>query len=273
MKELNLQEIQQASLHVLDEIDRICKEQGLTYYLAFGTLIGAMRHKGFIPWDDDVDIMMPRESYDRLAEYFETHDTGKLRLCNRKNTDYYVYSIFRICDMNYKFENFAEHEVGYDGGAFIDVYPLDHCGDTVEHGTRIYRKIDIMNQFYISYVKPYAKTKWYRKPLKYMAWLQIKLFKGDKKYRYRIDDKIREIIDRNFKDTDKYIGVVSWDTTFAYWPAEYFDETMLVEFEGRQFMAPARADEVLTHYYGDYMQLPPVEARKPQHSYRLYVRE
>ena len=116
MRELKLEEIQQASLAILDEIDRICAKQHLTYYLAYGTLIGAVRHHGFIPWDDDLDIMMPRADYEKLRRYFKKKYEGKLKLCTRADTDRYIYGIYRVVDPSYVFENTNEYELGYDGG-------------------------------------------------------------------------------------------------------------------------------------------------------------
>ena len=79
-------EVQQIALGILKEIDRICKEQGLKYTLAYGTLIGTIRHGGFIPWDDDIDIMMPRPDFEKLIEYYNSNETGPYRLMNLNNT-------------------------------------------------------------------------------------------------------------------------------------------------------------------------------------------
>ena len=273
MRELGLEEIQRASLAILEEIDRICAKQHLTYWLAYGTLIGAVRHHGFIPWDDDLDIMMPRADYEKLRRYFQKKYQGGLKLCTRADTDRYIYGIYRVVDPTYVFENTNEYELGYEGGAFIDIYPVDDFGNDEATAARVFRRVNAMNQVYGSWMKPYAKTKLWRKPAKYLAWLYVKLFKGGERYRYRIDREIRGIIEKEFSPADRYVGVVAWDDRVVMYPRELFAETVRLDFEGRQFAAPAGWDQVLTIYYGDYMALPPEEDRHPQHDYRLYARD
>lgn len=93
MRELTLREIQMTSLNVLIEVDQICKDLGLRYFLMYGTLIGAIRHKGFIPWDDDLDIGMPRKDFDQLVLFFDSEYSGALRMCTRANSEEYLYGI------------------------------------------------------------------------------------------------------------------------------------------------------------------------------------
>ena len=277
MRELKLEEIQQASLAILDEIDRICAKQHLTYYLAYGTLIGAVRHHGFIPWDDDLDIMMPRADYEKLRRYFKKKYEGKLKLCTRADTDRYIYGIYRVVDPSYVFENTNEYELGYDGGAFIDIYPLDAFGgegpEEEKRAAKVFRKINAMNQVYGSWMKPGAKTKIWRKPVKYLCWLYVKLFKGGKKYCRRIDRDFRDIIEEEFSPDDAYVGVVAWDDRVVRYRREWFEETARLPFAGREFSVPADWDDVLKTYYGDYMALPPEKDRHPQHDYRLYAKD
>ena len=101
--ELSLQEIQKGSLEILRIVAKICDKQGLIYYLAYGTLIGAIRHKGFIPWDDDIDIWMPRNDYKKFIEYFIKHkdELKPYELFSVYNNVDYPYEISRISDNRY----------------------------------------------------------------------------------------------------------------------------------------------------------------------------
>ena len=140
MKELTLREIQLGELGVLKKLKEICEDQGLRYFLFFGTLLGAIRHKGFIPWDDDVDVGMPREDYEKLLGYFRENSDALLpfRLMHFSTNENYIYPIARICDTRYQVDYSETKEYGL--GLFIDIYPFDGWGDTEEDGERIYRQ-------------------------------------------------------------------------------------------------------------------------------------
>ena len=124
-KELSLEECKHVSLQVLIKFDQICKVKGLRYYLMYGTLIGAIRHNGFIPWDDDIDVMMPRQDFDQFIKYCADHseELWPLKLHTRANTAKYSYGIPRFSDMTYRYNNLDATGEELDIGAFIDVYP------------------------------------------------------------------------------------------------------------------------------------------------------
>ncbi len=103
MRKLTLNEIQAVELENLKIIDRICQEQGLTYYLAYGTLLGAVRHQDFIPWDDDTDIWMPRRDYEAFIAYCEHALPTPYRIVNRENTPGYPYGLARFSNQDYEF--------------------------------------------------------------------------------------------------------------------------------------------------------------------------
>ena len=117
---LTMKDTQQIALEILHTVAQICEEQKLRYYLVYGTLIGAVRHHGFIPWDDDVDIMMPRPDHDRLMEYLDDHigEYPHLQVFNRKTCPEYPYMITRISDDRYEIR--MENEKPFGMGIFID---------------------------------------------------------------------------------------------------------------------------------------------------------
>lgn len=125
MIELSLREVQKISLNILKIVDDICRQEGLTYCLFYGTLIGAIRHNGFIPWDDDIDIAMPRNDYDKLKQYFIKHKDNLMPYVyfDPDTNENYPYMLARICDIRFKIE--TENEYEYEMGCFIDIYPMD----------------------------------------------------------------------------------------------------------------------------------------------------
>ena len=129
-RELSIKETQAISLEILHTVAEICESQNLRYVLVYGTLIGAIRHHGYIPWDDDVDIMMPRPDYDELIKYMKEHiqEYNHLEIFNHDVCDKYPYMITRISDNRYEIEMVNEKPFGM--GVFIDIYPYDGLGMT-----------------------------------------------------------------------------------------------------------------------------------------------
>ena len=142
MKELTTREMQEVSLEILHTIASICEKQHFRYALIYGTLIGAVRHKGYIPWDDDVDIMMPRPDYDRLLHYLKENiaDYPHLKVFNREECLEYPYMITRISDQRYRIK--MENEKSFGLGVFIDIYPYDGLGDTKQEAVALGMKGD-----------------------------------------------------------------------------------------------------------------------------------
>ena len=104
MEELTLRQMQEGALNILKKLDGICREQGLRYFLFYGTLIGAIRHKGFIPWDDDLDVAMPRPDFDKLVAYCRRHrqELQPMQLMTVDDNPQYVYPIARFSDTRYR---------------------------------------------------------------------------------------------------------------------------------------------------------------------------
>lgn len=135
MRKIEIEELRKILLELMDEIHAFCEKHGLKYYLSGGTLIGAIRHKGFIPWDDDIDIHMPRPDYEKFLELFPKESENVL-LENRLN-DKYRYTYAKVCKKN---TLVVEHAMdgGVDEGVFIDVFPLDALGNTEEEAKNLW---------------------------------------------------------------------------------------------------------------------------------------
>lgn len=271
MEPLSMQEIQAVSLNILKKIHEICEQEHLRYVLAFGTLIGAVRHKGYIPWDDDVDIMMPRPDYERLMAYFEEHkeDMAPYMPMNMTNTPDYPHMITRICDTDYRIVVEDEKKCGL--GVFVDVYVYDGCGKTLEEGHDIMRKtmrypslIFLSTRSYLHIGNTVSKFRMLVKPF---AYFYTKVM--GTKYFVR---KLMRMVDKTNFDNCEYCACLEWNTNplSDVRSKKIFEERILTDFEGYRFYIPKNYDKELTREYGDYMTPPPINRRKYHHLYMAY---
>lgn len=274
MKELTIQENQQAALEIIKKVAKICEQEHLRYWLAYGTLIGAIRHNGFIPWDDDVDIMMPREDHDRLLAWFAAHPDvyPELQAFSADGNPEYPYMISRISDRRYVLD--VDNEKGYGMGTFIDVYPMDGCGNDYDKAMALAKKGNRLSSLCYQSTREHFEMGLTKSPLKklikYPAYLGAKLM-GKNFWMNRLRGLIR-VYDY---DSSDYACCTVWCSNPGkdFYKRELFDELISHPYEDGEFLIPARYDELLRLTYGDYMQLPPEEDRVGHHFYRTYRRD
>ncbi len=261
MKELTLQEIQQGSFNVLLKFKEICEQLNLNYFLAYGTLIGAIRHKGFIPWDDDIDVWMPRPDYERFVQYCTDADLAPFCLKHYKTCREYIYPIARLVDTRYKIDYSDAKDYGL--GLFIDIYPLDgvKSGSKKQARTRknYIRKIGMLGASH--YIKPRNKLKNIVKKIYYAFYKNTDINRVIAKA-----DCAAKHYDYNQYDN---VACTVWE------PKECLDKcdfisAVDVEFNGQFFKAPFGYDSLLKKLYGDYMKLPPENERIAHHYYKAY---
>ena len=272
MQELDTKEIQDVSLEILKKITDVCEQFDLRYYLIYGTLIGAIRHKGFIPWDDDLDIMMPRPDYERLLNYLRENKIKDLTVFNHKTHVNYPYMITRISDDRYHIE--AENEQSVGMGVFIDIYPFDGLGDTREEALGYGLKGDRLSSFCFQASRRHFSldntTSLVRKILKFPVYLISRLIGKD-----FFQKKIEALAGRFEYDESRYVGCFVWlsggwkDIFERAW----FDEFEMCPFGVYEFRVPKEYDKVLRHIYGDYMKLPPEKDRVGHHFYKAYRKD
>lgn len=268
---LTLKEVQQAAFEILVELDLTCHKLGLVYTLTYGTLIGAVRHKGFIPWDDDIDILMPREDYEKLKRYFKTDYKGNLLWCDRASVKNYPYCISRISDMNYRYYTSLENQKDFDIGVFVDIYPLDNYCDTQKQALHLGRKVWFKNRLFDFYINP-NKTKGLIKIIiRNSLSVILKMVHGNK-WQQNIDDEILSLIRNETNNTNPIVGVISQYEWKELMKKEWFSSYSRMEFCGQSFMVCNGYHELLTSIYGDYMQLPDESKRVPTHNYVITPR-
>ena len=271
---LTIRETQQAALEILHTVAQICEEKNFRYYLVYGTLIGAVRHNGFIPWDDDVDIMMPRPDYDKLIDYLREHigEYPHLEVFNRETCPAYPYMITRISDDRY--EIIMENEKPFGMGVFIDIYPYDGLGNDQKEAVRFGMKGDRLSSLCYQATRDHfaieTTTSFFRKCIKMPVYLFCRLCGKE-----RFQDELENLARVKPYDESRFVGCViwlSWGVKDMYL-RKWFEGYTYMPFEGYRFRVPADYDKILRHTYGDYMQLPPEEDRVGHHYYKAYRKD
>lgn len=273
-KELTLKETQQVSFEILKRIKGLCDKLGLKYVLAWGTLIGAIRHHGFIPWDDDVDIMMPRPDHDKLIHYMLTHkeEIAPLQVFNSETCKDYPYLLTRISDSRYVVHTDNEKDFGL--GVFVDIYIEEGAGNSKEQALSILNKTHgLVSLLFLSTRQRYVfgLTKgWKKRLIKIPAFVYAHLM--GKNYFKR---QIMSYVDAADYANSSWVADITWAThpEKEVFPKTIFDNFIEVEFEGEKFRAPKDYDKVLRQVYGDYMQLPPEKDRIAHHFYSAYRKD
>lgn len=271
---LSMWDVQNESIEMLNQVADICEAEGFTYYLAYGTLIGAVRHQGFIPWDDDVDIMMPRDDYNRFIDYFTINANvlKPLELFTPQNNENYPYMIARVSNSRYVLD--VDNEKPYGIGIFIDIYPLDGMGETIDYAkclkTKVNRNISLgFLSTRLHYQRDNTKSQ-LKMLLKYPAFLYSHI--RGKNYFF---DKIQKTADSVSYAKSNYIGCLVWgsdDGVKGIFKKELFDRTIQVPFGSYKFRIPENYDAILKQLYGDYMQQPSEKERTGHHFYKAYLR-
>jgi len=254
-KELSLRDIQMSSLRIMKAFDAFCREHKLTYYLSGGTLLGAIRHKGFIPWDDDVDLMMPRPDYQRMLS-MDFSDPRYSLYCLEKS-DGYSRPWVRLTDKSTVVSGTA-HFDGDSEGLAIDIFPIDGVPEG-RLATKLFFKRIRLNDALCKSAKRKVIPEGERfRRLKTILPMLLRPI-GAKRFAVRMN---RIAMGQPF-ETGKFRGV-SMVTHYGErekMPAMVFDHPVEVDFEDMKCPAPNGYHEYLSRLYGDYMQLPPEHAR------------
>lgn len=267
MREMSVKDIQKISLEILKDVHSFCIEHGINYTLYGGTMIGAIRHKGFIPWDDDIDIAMPRPDYVRFLSIYQSKNGYKL-FPSGSRENYLAFS--RVCEMNRTIV--VNHILPWSNqqtGVWIDIFPLDGAPDIEEKSIK-----------QLSVLRKHWKRSCY-----------VRTAKSSFLYATGITEKIKmlikKIIFNNYVINSqqviaKYTAIAThykWGETNHFWNCSYlrygmkeyqclsdYQSTILVPFEDGLFFVCNGYDHLMRSKYGDYMQLPPKDNQKSNHA-------
>jgi len=262
---MNLQEIQQASLEILKEFHSFCVANDIKYSLAYGTLIGAIRHKGFIPWDDDVDVMMGRDDFEKFFALYPKH--GRFTAISPK--DCYM-AIGRFCDEQ---ETLAKSDVPWKkgkAGLWIDVFPVDCVPDTQEEFEKLHARCRSL--YYQGVRRRKLKLSFVKMRVKHKLQYIIQKLTFATKLETILERHRQTLAEIKYGSTNHCCQLAIPDNgTKDYLPLQSMQEYIEVDFAGEKMMSIKDYDTYLRNIYGDYMQLPPEEKRVPlQHYIKFY---
>ena len=252
-------------LGILKKIKEICDENNIHWFVAYGSCIGAVRHKGMIPWDDDIDICMPRPDYDRFVEICRKTDLGNHELAVINEFPEYYEFIIRLFDKNSSVLFDDWHTLV--SGIFIDIFPLDGAADgNIKDNHKKFVFWQQVSRF--SHMRfPRSKRMEILKAGGYRGYIAILLVMVFRKPLQKISvKKIDKIVRKYSYENSEYVGFYNEITNLkSFVPKEWISETIMVPFENIEVPIPKHYHEYLTRIYGDYMTPPPENKRDDRH--------
>ena len=259
----NIDLLHQVDLGIVKEFIQFCEKNGLRYFMLGGTMLGAIRHGGFIPWDDDIDLGMFRDDDERLLE-LSSEFPDNLKVVNYRNTPSYQYYITRILDTETKVE---EERIGNENrytNASIDIFPIDGTPNN-----KVLRKIYFFRVLYhralmsLCYKDSIDRKRPRGTAEKALLWVMERLPIEKMTTPYKQKVKIDKLLRNQKVEGSKFIGnIMGAYRTKEIVPAEFYGEGKMYSFEDIELRGMDMADEYLKWTYGDYMQLPPEGKRK-----------
>lgn len=265
----NIKEVQKISLDILKYIDKVCKENNIKYSICGGTLLGAIRHKGFIPWDDDIDIFMLRQDYDKFLKIMDENAKTNQKykaLHFSNNCPNYFYRFTKVVDLDTVLTE-STFITPKDMGVFVDIFPLDDIDMSnikkiikknkrlaILLGISANKKAGIKTD---GIAKKIAKfiISFYAKPMGWKHWTQ------------KSEKLATSFNNKGYDHIHAFSGAYGIKDIFE---KSMFDELVEVEFEKNKFPAIKEWDKYLKQLYGNYMQLPPKEKQITHHDFKSY---
>lgn len=279
-----MNDLQKVQFELLKGFTEVCNKNNLTYFLVGGTALGAVRHKGFIPWDDDIDVGMPREDFDKFVLLQKEFDEKNYFIQTWKTDPKFIYNYAKLRDSNTTFieDHFASVQMNH--GVWIDIFPIDGCPDVSKDPKKFKNKVLwTWAQVFLSYLwslrRKFSKKTFFKDlGLNIVA---ILFFWGNVgHYRNkRVDRKISKIPRKSAIFLGNWLGT---NPKKEAMPKEIFDGVSMGIFEGMEVALPKNYDAYLSRLYGDYMTPPPADKQIGHHhdkgldltkSYKDYIKE
>lgn len=261
MKQLNKEEIRREELALLDTFSTFCEKNSLRFFLCGGSLLGAIRHGGFIPWDDDIDLCMPRSDFDMFVKKFKSSENCFLLSFNSEKKLPFVKLVNKKILVSSKYSFFDEH-------LWIDIFPVDGVPSGKFLNLVLFSTVKALRRLYLCKFAKRGEGKTRARQIG-KAILKTLLFIPPN-YIGWIINKIQLMCSYN---SASQVAIVGWGLygVGEAMTKEKFEKSTLVQFEGRKVPAFSCWDEYLSNLYGDYMQVPPLEKRT-NHSFKAYYR-
>ena len=263
-KKLDIDEIKEVELGVMDYIHNICKEKGINYSLAYGSLLGAVRHKGFIPWDDDLDIALKRDEYDKLYQAILEDNNSIYKIVSWENDSRYPYPFYRVYDSRTVYENnYIQNDI--ELGICVDVFPFDDYKDVNKEITKLdmYRRLSVYTLYGIR-----NKEAGIKNIVRYLMLVVFRLTRV-KTWNKKLNDCSKAPVDGEY--IDYLMESKKYSTKLD---AKALDEVVECKFEDRVYNIPKDYDHILTTIYGsDYMEIPSLEKRIQHDDFVAYIKK
>ncbi len=300
MEQLTIDDIKAIELEIMDEIDRVCAERGLQYFLGYGSLLGAVRHGGFIPWDDDIDILMMRADYEQLMAHFnEWRKSERFKLVSYRDESS-IYQIAKVVDTTtVMYENFVGKKAAT--GVWVDIFPLENFDPTKSSLIKTRDRVGLLRSFVVT--DPASGSNAFVKLVKRIV-CPFVAHKNPYELAKRLDDIALEMNGgasgapalasaasgapeaaagagnaaaaasgaatpaSDGSDSDRVIDMLGWASE-AKAQRKCLFEPVRMAFEDRRYWAPAGYEEYLSVEYGDW-RTPPAENNRPIHTMEAY---
>lgn len=252
---MNIKNIHEIELEILKYFRSFCLKNGLTFFMDSGTLLGAVRHKGFIPWDDDIDLVMPRTDYEKLKEIASKFENSKYKALFLENTSDYYYPYIKLVDKRTSIEE--ENQQGIkELGIFIDIFPIDVLPENVKERNDYFKKISYLKR--ITRISS-QKSSLSKNPFKILVVKIFNIFPTRK-----LAKKFDEIASSYSKQSSIFCTEAVGSTANRSLSKDIFKTAVFIDFENESMPAPIGYIEYLEKLYGDYMKLPP-ESNRTNH--------
>lgn len=258
-----LTRMKQIELDMLKAFISCCKDLNLSYYLVGGTALGAVRHGGFIPWDDDIDVGMRRKDYEIFVKQGQQYLPDYYFIQHRESDPAILINYTKIRDSRTTFIESSLKNFAINHGIFIDVFPLDYCPEDVDRQLEIRKRLRLLNlRIRQEYTLPEENRGSAVMEIgRLLAGKALKLKYWD--VRKALDE--REVLMTACHDSNLLVNYCGAYGAKEIIQAEWLGRGLEVKFEGETVVIPSMYDDYLTHIYGDYMKLPPEEKRVSHH--------
>ena len=263
-RRLSEEEIKEVELGVMDYIHNLCEKEHINYSLAYGTLLGAVRHKGYIPWDDDIDISLKRDEYDKLYQAVLRDNDPIYKVASWENDARYPYPFYRVYDARTVYENnYIENDI--DLGICVDVFPFDYYADVNKEMVKLdtYRRLSVYTLYGI-----HSKNAGLKNIVRYLLVLVFRLT------RVKTWNKKMNFLSMQANDNDSIDYLMENKRTSTKFEKTLLDKVMDSPFEDRIYKVPEASHQILSAIYGDdFMEIPPVEKRVKHDDFVAYIKE